>query len=187
MQITSKLVMAVVCLATTVVALSGTQMPAWPAPKAPTIPEADGYVVIPGAAVTPSATVTYRAVLDATRNGKDRATLVPAVNAAGGILNDLAAAGVPTTNAKLAVVFHGAALDGILNDAAFRAKFGTANPNLKVLSALKKQGVELFVCGQNLASDHIDPKTLSPDVTVASDAFLVLITYQNKGYALMSF
>jgi intracellular sulfur oxidation DsrE/DsrF family protein len=183
----SKLLTAVVCLAMSVMAVSGAQVPGWPAPKAPAIPEADGYVAIPGAAMAPSAAVTYRAVLDATRNGRTPATLVPAVNAAGGILNDLVAAGVPATNARLAVVFHGAALDGILNDASFRAKFKAANPNLKVLAALKKMGVELFVCGQNLAADHNDPKLLSPDVTVASDAFLVLISYQNRGYALMPF
>jgi intracellular sulfur oxidation DsrE/DsrF family protein len=164
------------------------QTPAWPAPKAPVIPQADGYVVIPGAAAAPSASVTYRAIFDATKGASKPAALVPALNAAGSILNDLGAAGVPTGNAKLAIVFRGAALDGILTDANFRARFGgTPNPNLPVLAALKKAGVELLVCGQFLAAEKIDPKTLSPDVTVASDAYLVLIAYQNKGYALMQF
>lgn len=45
----------------------------------------------------------------------------------------------------------------------------------------------MFVCGQNLVSDKIDPKTLSPDVSVASDGLIVLMTYQNRGYALLSF
>lgn len=44
-----------------------------------------------------------------------------------------------------------------------------------------------IVSGQYLIGEHIDPKTLSPDVTVASDALIVLIVYQNNGYALMSF
>jgi intracellular sulfur oxidation DsrE/DsrF family protein len=52
---------------------------------------------------------------------------------------------------------------------------------------MKRQGVELLVCGQNLAADHVDPKTLSPAITVASDALIVLIAYQNKGYAVLSF
>ena len=38
----------------------------WPDPKAPVIPEADGYVVIPNAAVPPEKSRTYRAVFDAT-------------------------------------------------------------------------------------------------------------------------
>jgi hypothetical protein len=33
----------------------------------------------------------------------------------------------------------------------------------------------------------IDPATLSPDVTVAVDALIVLMNYQTKGYALMSY
>jgi len=39
----------------------------WPAPKAPAIPEADGYVEIPNAAIAPTRSSTYRAVFDATR------------------------------------------------------------------------------------------------------------------------
>jgi len=62
-----------------------------------------------------------------------------------------------------------------------------SNPNLKVLSQLKKSGAEIFVCGQNLAVDKIDPKTLSTDVEFASDALIVLMTYQNNGYSLLSF
>ena len=32
----------------------------WPEPKAPAIPQADGYVVIPNAAVAPDPKTTYR-------------------------------------------------------------------------------------------------------------------------------
>jgi intracellular sulfur oxidation DsrE/DsrF family protein len=106
---------------------------------------------------------------------------------AGGALNAFAATGVPLSNAKFAVVFHGPAIDGILDDAHYKAKHGVANPNLKVLSELKKAGVEVFVCGQNLVRENIDPKIISPDVTVASAAQIVLMTYQNDGYALLSF
>ena len=85
------------------------------------------------------------------------------------------------------IVFHGPAVDGILDDAHYRAKYGRPNPNLNVLSELKKTGVAIYVCGQHLAAENIDPKTISPDVTVASDALIVLMEYENNGYALMSF
>jgi intracellular sulfur oxidation DsrE/DsrF family protein len=159
----------------------------WPAPKAPLIPEADGYVEIPRASVVPERSRTYRAIFDATRAADKPTQLLPAINNVGSELNALVVAGVPTTNARFVVVFHGAAIDGIRTEASYRAKFGVSNPNLKVLADLKKAGVELFVCGQNLASDRVDPKTLSPDVIVASDALIVLITYQNNGYAALSF
>jgi intracellular sulfur oxidation DsrE/DsrF family protein len=159
----------------------------WPAPVAPVISEADGYVAIPNAAITPEKGRVYRAAFDATHSALDPTKLMPALNMAGSELNALAACKVPLKNARFIVVFHGAAINGILNDNSYKAKFGINNPNLKVLTELKKAGVELFVCGQNLAADNIDPKTLSTDVTIASDALIVLMTCLNQGYALMSF
>jgi intracellular sulfur oxidation DsrE/DsrF family protein len=112
----------------------------WPPPKAPAVPEADGYV-----------------------------------------------AGAPLKNGKFVIVFHGAAIDGILDEAHYKTKFGVSNPNLEAIAKLKKAGAELFVCGQNLAFAGIDPKVLTPLVTVASDALIVLMKYENDGYALLSF
>jgi intracellular sulfur oxidation DsrE/DsrF family protein len=159
----------------------------WGAPAAAAIPEARGYVSIPNATVTPDKKRTYRAIYNATRAPTEPSQLVPALNMAGAALNAFAATGVPLRNAKFAVVFHGPAIDGVLGDAHYKAKHGVANPNLKVLSQLKKAGVEVFVCGQNLVRENIDPKTISPDVAVASAAQIVLMTYQNDGYALLSF
>ena len=155
--------------------------------NAPVIPEADGFVIIPGAKMQPDKNRTYRAIYDATKAAKENSQLLPAINNAGAELNDLAVCKIPLSHAKFVVVFHGAALNGILDDAHYKEKFGIANPNLKALSELKKAGVKLFVCGQNLLAENIDPKNISPDVTVASDALIVLMTYQNDGYALMSF
>ncbi len=159
----------------------------WPEPKSPAVPEADGYVRIPNAALSPRKGSTYRTIFDATRPADKPEQLVPALNMAGSQLNALAGANVPLQNAKFAIVFHGAAVDGILDDFHYKAKFGTNNPNLKVIGEMKKHGVEFFVCGQYLAAEKIDPKTLTPDVTLAADALIVLIHYQNKGYALISF
>jgi intracellular sulfur oxidation DsrE/DsrF family protein len=66
------------------------------------------------------------------------------------------------------------------------ARFGTNNPNLKAIAEMKKSGVEFFVCGQYLAAEKIALKSLTPDVTLAADALLVLIHYQNQGYAMLS-
>jgi intracellular sulfur oxidation DsrE/DsrF family protein len=153
----------------------------------PVIPEADGFVVVPNAKVPPTKSRIYRAIYDATKASKDSSQLMPALNMAGSELNALAVSKIPLSHAKFVIVFHGAALDGIMDDEHYKAKFGIANPNLKVLSELKKAGVELFVCGQNLLAERIDPKTISADVAIASDALIVLMAYQNNGYALMSF
>jgi len=137
--------------------------------------------------VPPDKTRVYKAIFDATRAADKPAELLPALSMAGSELNAFGVAGVPLQNTKFAIVFHGPAINGILDEAHYREKFGVSNPNLKVLSQLKKCGTEMFVCGQNLAADKIDPKTLSTDVEIASDALIVLMTYQNNGYSLLSF
>jgi intracellular sulfur oxidation DsrE/DsrF family protein len=174
-------------IAILIAALSTPMLAQWPAPKAPVIPDADDYVTIPQAAVPPDKAHVYKAVFDATRAAGKPAELLPALNMAGSELNAFGVAGVPLQNAKFAIVFHGPTINGILDEAHYREKFSVSNPNLKVLSQLKKSGVEIFVCGQNLAADKIDPKTLSSDVEIASDALIVLMTYQNNGYSLLSF
>ncbi|HEV7700870.1 MAG TPA: DsrE family protein [Pyrinomonadaceae bacterium] len=159
----------------------------WPDAKAPLIASADGYVDIPEAAFRPSSRSTYKGIFDATRFSTKPEALIPAVNAVGGLLNDLAVGGTPKANRQFVIVFHGPATDGILDNEHYKEKFGVDNPNLAVLSKMRDLGIELYVCGQHLAGNNIDPKTLSKDVIVASDAYLVLIGYQNKGYATMWF
>src|SRR5580765_613152 len=124
---------------------------AWPAAQSPVVPSADGYVAIPGAAVPPDKAHTYRAIFNATDGAGKPSELIPALNNLGSELNALAVAGVPLANAKFVVVFHGAAMSAILDEPHYKTKFGVSNPNLEVLKQLKKAGVELYVCGQNMA------------------------------------
>lgn len=159
----------------------------WEAPKSPVIPEASGYVAIPNAAVMPQRAHIYKAIFNATLGADKPTQLLPALDNAGSELNLLGVTGLPLANAKFVVVFHGPAMDGILTDARYRAKFGVPNPNLKVIAEMKRAGVEMFVCGQNLAAENIPPASLTPDVKVASDALIVLMEYQSRGYALLSF
>jgi intracellular sulfur oxidation DsrE/DsrF family protein len=159
----------------------------WPPAESPAVPSADGYVAIPNAAFPPTKDSNYRAIFDATRAAGKATDLVPALNMAASELNALAAAKVPLANAKFVIVFHGSAVDGILDNDHYKAKFKTDNPNLAAISQMKQAGAKFFVCGQYLAAEKIDLKTLTPDVTLAADALLVLMHYQNTGYALLSF
>jgi hypothetical protein len=44
-----------------------------------------------------------------------------------------------------------------------------------------------MVGSENMAFEKMDPAALSPDARVAADALIVFMTYQNKGYTLLSF
>jgi intracellular sulfur oxidation DsrE/DsrF family protein len=155
--------------------------------SSPVIPEADGFVILPNATLQPDKDHVYKAIYDATKVSKDSTQILPALNMAGSELNAFGVCNIPLSHAKFVIVFHGAAINGLLDNDHYKKKYGTDNPNLKVLNELKNAGVKLFVCGQNLVAEHIDLKTISTDVTLASDALIVLMFYQNDGYALMSF
>jgi intracellular sulfur oxidation DsrE/DsrF family protein len=155
--------------------------------SSPIIQEADGFFVIPQAQMQPNKNHIYQAIYDATNASEDPTQILPALNMAGSELNALAVSQIPLSNAKFVVIFHGAAIYGILDNASYKKKYGVDNPNLKVLSKFKQAGTQLFVCGQNLLSEKIDLTTVSPDVIIASDALIVLMTFQNNGYALMSY
>jgi intracellular sulfur oxidation DsrE/DsrF family protein len=153
----------------------------------PVIPGVGEYVPMPKAAIQPQPTHVYRMIFDATLGADKPGDLLPAVVQAASELNALGASGVPVSHRRLVVVFHGGALPGILTNADYRAKHGVDNPNIKVLGQLRRAGVELYVCGQNLHELGISEDHVISDVHVATDALIVLATYQNNGYALLTF
>ena len=159
----------------------------WPAAQSPAIPAASGAVFVQGAAVPPLPTRTYKAVVEATLAADKPTAVVPALDMAGSEYNTLAMWKVPLARMKMAVVFHGPAVDGLVKDEGYRDKFGVANPNLPLLAQLKQAGVRVYVCAQHLAASNIDPGALAPEVEVASDALIVLMAYQNDGYALLRY
>ena len=154
----------------------------------PSIKGTDPYVVVPGAVRLADRKRVYRVVFDA-RHGADKPDqLIPAINMAGSEINTLAAHGVPKRNVKFVIVFHTApSNDGLLNNGAYRAKFGVDNPNLKVLAELKAAGVGLYVCGQELLADKVPLTAVSRDVAIVEDGLVTIMEFANDGYAHLSF
>lgn len=153
------------------------------------IPGADPYVAVPKGAFLADDKHVYHVVFES-RSGADKpGTLVPAVNMAGSELNTLAAHKVPAANVKFVLVFHTTAgNEAVLSNAAYRAKHGVDNPNLPVLAALKRQGVEIYVCGQSLLGDKVPLTSVDTSVaTIVEDGVVVLMTYGSMGYAQLVF
>ena len=154
----------------------------------PAIPDADPYVAVPTAARKGDPARVYRVMFEARHGAEQPDKLVPAVAMAGTEINTLAAHHVPRRNVKFAVVFHtGPSDDALLDDAHYRAKYGVANPNLKVLSEMKASGVELYVCGQELLADNVPLDAITPDVTIAEDGVVMVMELENDGYAHLVF
>ena len=153
----------------------------------PVIKEARGYWPLANATVQPDKTRDFKVIFDATRAAVQPEGVVPAIQDAAALVNALAATGVPAAQRKIAVIFHGAAVYGVLDDESYREKYGVTNPNLKLVRSLHEAGVELFACGQMLHFHQIDPAKVIKDVQVATGAMIVNVTYQNRGYALLPF
>lgn len=170
-----------------IITVFSTQAADAPAPAPPMISGALPYVPIPGAVAAPDKSRVYKVIFDVTHASAKPDQPVDGILFAATDLSALRGQGVPARNTKFALIFHGPAVDGLLDHASYRAKFGVDNPNLEMLSALKRAGVEIMACGQFLGAMKIEPGTLSPDVALASEAFLTLITYQNNGYAVLEF
>jgi intracellular sulfur oxidation DsrE/DsrF family protein len=157
----------------------------YPAAQSPLIADGTGYVAIPGAEVAIDPAHAYKTIIDGESAAPKPTELLPAVNRASLILNALAVAHVGKANSKVVIVFHGPAVDGLLKNDGYRKKFGVDNPNLKVVKELADAGTVLYVCGQYMAGRKLGIEELTPEIKLATAASLVLITYQNDGYAVL--
>lgn len=141
--------------------------------------------VWPQATLRPSATGTYKAVFDVTKDGDVNKTDAALAHVARAV-NVFAAAGVPLAHLEFVVVIHGPATPVALSATSFAAKFGHPNPNLHVIEALKKAGVRILVCGNAIGDMGYTPSEINPDIKVALSALSTLIILQDQGYALLA-
>jgi len=158
-----------------------------PAPVPAMIPGALPYVPIPGAVAAPDKGRVYKVIFNVTQAAPKPDQPADGVLFAATDLSALRGQGVAAANTRFALIFHGPAVEALLDNASYQAKFSMNNPNLPMLAALRRAGAEILVCSQFIGAMKIDPHTLSPDVALAAEAFITLITYQNNGYAVLEF
>lgn len=93
--------------------------------------------------------------------------------------------GVPKRKLQMAVVLHGGAIQGLLNDEAYQNKYGISNPNAEVIRLMKKEGIEFYVCAQILAFAQVPEENILKDVDIALSAKTALISLDQMGYTYM--
>lgn len=177
----------VVLLATafTLLAQQPTTQSEW---QNPVIKSAGGAIALPNAAVQPQKNKQYKVLVDITKGSDNPSEVLPGLDHAARVLNAMSLAGVPAKNIHMAIVIHGPATTiAAMNNDVYRAKYRVDNPNAKVFKELSDAGVEVYVCGQAVHAFHFAEKDVLPDVKVALAAVVVLVVYQNNGYALMPF
>jgi intracellular sulfur oxidation DsrE/DsrF family protein len=147
----------------------------------PIIPNVGGVVPLPDAAEQPRSGA--KVVFDITADAK-ATDLNKGLERVARLLNLYGSAGRKASDVKISLVLHGEATKSVLADSSYKVRFGAEkNPNLAVIGELRKAGVEVFVCGQALASKGFEASEVAEGIKIASAALTVVINRQADGYS----
>jgi len=128
----------------------------------------------------------YKIAMDVTDKVSDSTQVMGTLREVARSYNLNIANGVPKKKMKVAVVIHGSAILGFLNDEGYQAKFGVPNPNIAVIKEMKKQGIEFYICAQILAFRQVPEENVMKEVDLAISAKTALITLDQMGYTYMN-
>jgi intracellular sulfur oxidation DsrE/DsrF family protein len=151
----------------------------------PAVPSHGPIVPAPDSANQPDPTIRYRVVFNITKASADPTQPNPSIVKVARFLNLLATRSIRPAAGDIVAIVHGSATPLVMNDAAYRAKFKVANPNLPLIAALKGAGAQVHVCSQALHGNNIAVDTTAKDVQVDLAALTTLATLQLQGFALI--
>lgn len=129
--------------------------------------------------------VKYRLLFDSAYGEKDKHELNRRLESVARFLNMHARAGIDPDDLEIEVITHGGTTWDMLSDAAYRKRFGRANPNTGILEALANAGVKIRICGQSLAFQGLEAGDLAPQVGLAVSAMTVIVRRQAEGWVLL--
>ena len=153
----------------------------------PVVKSYGGIFDIPYAEEKPDPTLDYKIIIEiATASDKPDSTNWALYNVAR-LINLHVMGGVPKEKLHVVLAIHGGAAFSVMNNEAYKAKYGVDNPTLKLFKELDQAGVKMFVCGQSILARNIDRFKMVPEVKVASSMLTTMTTYQLKGYAALKF
>ena len=141
---------------------------------------------LPNAAVQPNKRHVYKALFDVTSGSKDSSKPAPGLVHVARAVNVFASAQVPVKRLKFVAIIHGPlATKAVLNNEAYKKKFGVDNPNIPLIDALVKAGVHVDVCGQALADLGYEHSGVYGKVRIDLSALATTVIYGDMGYAYM--
>lgn len=133
------------------------------------------------------ASMTYKAVFDIMNSPEDLSQVNSSIETAARFLNMHAQSGIPVAQLKVALVVHNKASKDVISSEAYKAKYGTDNPNEKLLNDLIAAGAEVIFCGQSSISRGFPKESLINGVQLSLSAMTALIQLQNNNYKLIKF
>jgi intracellular sulfur oxidation DsrE/DsrF family protein len=142
---------------------------------------------VPFATDRPDPNMPYKIVYEASGEELDSSHIYPPLEYAARMYNLHVYGGVPQKNLDVVLVIGGLGIPAVMNNEAYRKRYGVDNPNLKILAELKAAGIKINGCAQAMMKNLIDPAEVNPEVSIIFSRFTTVATYQLKGYAYFKF
>lgn len=142
---------------------------------------------VPFAVDKPDPSLHYKIIVEASEKLEDSSAIYPPLEHVARLYNVHVYGGVPQNRLDVALIIWGVPISVVMNNEAYKKKYGVDNPNIKIIEAMKAAGIKLFACGQSIMKSKIDPATVNPDITIAVSRFTTVSTYQLKGYAMFKY
>ena len=151
-------------------------------------PAVDAYgpvVPIPDATAQRDGGDPYRVVFNITEGQPGDGRVSSDLALVARFVNLLALSEMDPAESDIVAVVHEAATPAVVGDDAYRARYGTTNPNTDLIIELENNGVDVVVCGQALAGAGFPVDAVFDPVDVSISAMTEIASRQLEGYALM--
>ena len=151
----------------------------------PAIPGFGGVHPRPDLPVRPNPKESYKIFVDVVTPHRDPSGKFDSLERLARLVNLMAYAKVPRNQVHIVALLDEDVGYASGTNAFYRKAFGSDNPNLALIHALKKAGVKMLVCSQGLAEGNIPDNAIDPAVTITLSALTDMVVYGHKGYTYM--
>jgi intracellular sulfur oxidation DsrE/DsrF family protein len=141
---------------------------------------------MPHAAYKPDPSLEYKEVFTVIHGAKTPGEASPYLPGVARAVYQFSAAGVPLSHRHFVAVIAGDATPIVLDNEHHRQRLGVDNPNLALIAALRKAGVDVVVCDQAVAEHKYELDWVDKSVAQAFSAMTTVIGLQQQGYALIA-
>ncbi|VAV82796.1 FIG00651893: hypothetical protein [hydrothermal vent metagenome] len=145
------------------------------------------FAIVENPDIKTDTAATFKVIFDVSKSSKDKNVINKYIVTAARFLNMHANEGMSKEQLKAAMTIHASAWQDVLNNDAYKEKFGVDNPNLKLINQLSEAGVDIILCGQTADYRGLNKDNVIPSVKFALSAMTALLQYQNNGYIYMRF
>jgi intracellular sulfur oxidation DsrE/DsrF family protein len=135
----------------------------------------------------PDPDVDYKVFVDVVSVSKDKGKAMGSLGRLARLVNLMGYAKVPPEHVHIVALLDRESGEAGMFNSLYRKYYKKDNPNLEILHALRKAGVELLVCSQAIAEAGLEDSDVDPSVTVTLSGVMAPVVYGQRGYTFVQF